>query len=345
MAASISFTLPHHLNAPAPPERRGLRRDHVRLMVSDRYTGESAHARFHHLTQFLQKGDVLVLNASRTLPAVLKASWMKEERWMSSVVEIRLAHRVDEEIWEALVVGDGVEVGDRFHFPSSLYATVISLHPHLPLVRLRFSLKGADLVEQIYRLGEPVRYEYITEPWSLDYYQTVYASEPGSVELPSAGRAFSWELIMKLKRKGVHIAYLTLHTGLSYLLDDRWKMRPEENCESYVIPHETAETVNRVKQIGGRIIAVGTTVVRALESAARSDGTCVAEQGSTCLHIDGKTPLKIVDGLMTGFHEPEASHLDLLSAFVEPHLLVQMYQEAIRKQYLWHEFGDIHLIL
>ncbi|MBA4496502.1 S-adenosylmethionine:tRNA ribosyltransferase-isomerase [Paenactinomyces guangxiensis] len=345
MAVPVTFTLPQGLNASAPPERRGIRRDHVRLMISDRQTGKTVHTRFYQLARYLRPGDVIVLNTSRTVPAVLQASWMREESVLSTATEIRLAHRYDEENWDAMVVAEGVRAGDRFHFSPSLFATVVAVREQSPLLRLRFSLRGSDLYEQIYALGEPVRYEYIKQPWDLDYYQTVYASVPGSVELPSAGRAFSWEILLQLQKKGVQIAYLILHTGLSYLLDDRFKMKPEENCEQFVISPETAQVINRAKQAGHRIIAVGTTVVRALESAALSDGTCLAKQGWTCLHIDEHTSLKIADGLMTGFHEPEASHLDLLSAFVSPPLLTGMYREAIQERYLWHEFGDIHLII
>ncbi len=345
MAAPIDFILPETLNASYPPERRGLRRDHVRLMISDRRTGKSIHTHFFRLPDYLLPGDVIVLNVSRTVPAVLKASWMREEKLLARSVEIRLAARHDEGSWEALVLGEGVKAGDLFHFSPSLSAVVTAVRARYPLVRLRFSLEGAELFEQIYHLGEPVRYEYIHQPWNLDYYQTVYASVPGSVEIPSAGRAFSWELLLELRKKGVQTACLTLHTGLSYLMDDRYRLEPEKNCEFYSIPEQTARVINQAKKSGGRIIAVGTTVVRALESAALSDGTCMAQMGRTCLRIDEKTPLKVTDGLITGFHEPEASHLDLLSAFVKPPILAGMYEEAIREGYLWHEFGDIHLIL
>ncbi|SEM88634.1 S-adenosylmethionine:tRNA ribosyltransferase-isomerase [Lihuaxuella thermophila] len=345
MAAPIDFVLPEMLNATAPPERRGIRRDHVRLMISDRRTGESQHTKFYCLPQYLRPGDVIALNVSRTLPAVLKASWRRGERWVDPSVEIRLASRIDEQSWEALVVGEGVKAGDIFQFSPSLFAVVTVVRAENPLVRLRFSLQGAELLEQFYKFGEPIRYEYIDQPWDLDYYQTVYASVPGSVEIPSAGRAFSWELLIQLRKKGVQVVSLTLHTGLSDLLDDRYRLEPEKNCEYYSIPEQTARVINEAKKSGGRVIAVGTTVVRALESAALSGGVCVAKEGRTCLRIHEQTPLQVVDGLMTGFHEPEASHLDLLSAFVPPPILSGMYDEAVRERYLWHEFGDIHLIL
>jgi S-adenosylmethionine:tRNA ribosyltransferase-isomerase len=333
------FYLPEALNATTPPERRGVRRDHVAMMVLDRATGATQHAKFYQLDQYLRAGDLLILNASRTVPAVLKAERSGEE------VEVRLAHRLDDAVWQALVVAEGVAVGERLRFSPTLEAEVTAQQAGRPFVTLQFSRQGAALYDEIYQLGEPVRYEYIHDDWSLDYYQTVYASVPGSVEMPSAGRAFSWELLFKLQRKGVRIAYMQLHTGLSYLLDDRWHQDPRENSEQFMIPQETVEAVERCRAEGGRVIAVGTTVVRSLESALDSEGVLRAQSGWTNLYIHEKFPLRVIDGLITGFHEPEASHLDLLSAFVNPELLYAAYQEAIDRQYLWHEFGDMNLII
>ncbi|PWK14345.1 S-adenosylmethionine:tRNA ribosyltransferase-isomerase [Tumebacillus permanentifrigoris] len=335
------FHLPDALNATTPPERRGVRRDHVQMMVLDRATGQTQHETFFQLDRFLKPGDLLILNASRTVPAVLKATRLAG----AEHVEVRLAHRLDESVWQALVVAQGVCIGERLRFSPTLEAEVVAQQTGRPFVTLQFSREGAALYDEIYQLGEPVRYEYIHTDWGLDYYQTVYASVPGSVEMPSAGRAFSWELLFKLQRKGVRLAYMQLHTGLSYLLDDRWHQDPRENIEQYMIPQETVEAVEQCKAAGGRVIAVGTTVVRSLETAVDTDGILRAQSGWTNLYIHDRYPLRVVDGLITGFHEPEASHLDLLSAFVKPELLYAAYQEAIDRQYLWHEFGDMNLIL
>jgi S-adenosylmethionine:tRNA ribosyltransferase-isomerase len=344
--ALFSFELPSALHAAVPPERRGLRRDFVKMMVLDRKTGQTAHTTFYSLANYLQPGDLLVLNASRTVPAVLRAEWLSENgSEISDSVEVRLAQRTDEAVWDALLVAEGVRAGDRLRFSPALQATVLRAEETRPLVTLLFSLKGAELYNQIYLLGEPVRYEYISIPWQLDYYQTVYASAPGSVEMPSAGRAFSWELLFALQRKGIRLAYIQLHTGLSYFLDDKWRQTPAEHYEPYVIPQETAEAVRRTKASGGRVIAVGTTVVRTLETAADERGDVQAQTGWTNLHIDADYRLRVTDGLITGFHEPEASHLDLLSAFIAPDLLSAAYREAIERKYLWHEFGDMNLLL
>jgi S-adenosylmethionine:tRNA ribosyltransferase-isomerase len=342
LISEVKFELPQSLNATIPPERRGIRRDHVRLMVLNRLNGETEHTQFYKLEKYLHKGDLLVLNCSRTLPAVLTADWHRNGQLLKTDVEIRLARRLNDSVWESLVVADEIVTGDHFNFSKQLQATVLETD-HKPFVSLRFSLSGPLLYDQIYALGEPVRYEYIEHPWGLDYYQTVFATAPGSVEMPSAGRAFSWELIFKLQRKGIGIAFVQLHTGLSYLLDD-WQHDPSLHYEEYHIPGETIEAIKRTKESGGRVIAVGTTVVRSLETAYRSTDAIFAS-GWTNLKITHGYPLRIVDGLITGFHEPEASHLELLSAFIEPQLLHQAYLEAIERQYLWHEFGDMNLIL
>jgi S-adenosylmethionine:tRNA ribosyltransferase-isomerase len=338
------FDVPGELNATMPPERRGIRRDHVNLMVLDRKTGETSHTRFYHLDQYLKEGDLLVLNASRTIPAVLYGIWKRSGIVLEDRVEIRLARRVNEQIWDVLVVAAGVQTDDTFEITPMLEATVTEVLSK-PFFKIRFSLRGSRLIDHIHAHGEPVRYEYITHPWELDYYQTVYASVPGSGEMPSAGRAFSWELIFKLQRKGIKIAYIQLHTGLSYLLDDSLHLSPSENYEQYEVSSETVDAIRQTKQAGGRVVAVGTTVVRALETAVDEQGNPAAQAGWTNLQINHSIPLRIVDGLITGFHEPEASHLDLLSALIAPNLLYTAYQEAIERSYLWHEFGDMNLIL
>ncbi|WP_409344522.1 S-adenosylmethionine:tRNA ribosyltransferase-isomerase [Paenibacillus sp. MBLB4367] len=343
-AKTAVFELPEELNAAMPPERRGIRRDHVKMLVLDRQNGQVSHTRFYELDQYLRTGDLLVLNASRTIPAVLHGKWIRSGVVLDDNAEIRLARRVDERKWEALAVTANVIAGDTFEFTPALSATVTDTSPK-PFAAIVFSVQGALLIDRIYALGEPVRYEYISHPWELDYYQTVYASIPGSVEMPSAGRAFSWELLFRLRRRGIRIAYVQLHTGLSYLLEDSGHRSPKENFEQFDVPSETVEAVKQTKQAGGKVVAVGTTVVRALESAVAPDGNLAAESGWTNLMIDRSMPLRVVDGLITGFHEPEASHLDLLSAFIDPDLLVGAYQEAIERGYLWHEFGDMNLIV
>ena len=338
---ALDFYLPNELNASLPPEKRGVRRDHVRMLVLDRATGEIRHDHFFHLADYLQPGDLLIANNSRTIPAVLRANWIRNKDSVIPHVEVRLARRCQEDLWEALIVAAPVKPGDMLELSPDLFAMVISEKENSPLKIIEFTKKGTELFNMIYALGEPIRYEYIEKPWDLDYYQTVFASHPGSVEMPSAGRAFSWELIFKLKRQNIQLDFIQLHTGLSYLLDDSYHQTPEENVEEYHISKLTIERILATKAAGKRVIAVGTTVVRALESAAKSG----VLSGTTNLYIDRQYHLKIADGIITGLHEPQASHLDMLSAFVSEQHLLQAYNHAIEAGYLWHEFGDMNLIL
>ncbi|MFT4413989.1 S-adenosylmethionine:tRNA ribosyltransferase-isomerase [Fredinandcohnia humi] len=337
MVDTKGFHVPAKLNATIPAEKRGTTRDRVRLMVMNG-TGSITHDSFLQLSSYLKEGDLLVMNNSRTLPAALKGMHGNRE------VEIRLSRRISEKEWDVLVVDSSFKVGDTIDFKDGISATISDFGSEEPLVRLLFSVGGVRLTNMIYKYGEPIRYEYIDQPWSLDTYQTVYAAAPGSVEMTSAGRAITWRLLNQLKSKGINLAFLQLHAGLSYYGNDHWPT-PSKHPEKYVISEETANLVNDTHRKGGRVIAVGTTVVRALESATDLSGRVSAKEGVTDLYIQSGYHLKVVDGLLTGFHEPEASHLDLLTAFVNYDVLMSCYQEAIAYEYLWHEFGDMNLIL
>lgn len=341
----IEFELPNELNASGPTEAKGLRRDAVKLMVLDSKSGHTAHDHFTNLEQYVRPGDLLVMNVSRTLPASFQVTLKRCGETIAENVEVRLGQRKSNSVWRVLFVDVKVQQGDEIIFSPNLKAFVRSKRKDQPLTTIWFSLKGNALYNELYKLGEPIRYEYIHENWDLEQYQTVYGSVPGSVEMVSAGRAFTWEMLLRLKKAGVQLANITLHTGLSYFGSDQWQVGPSDSLEEYEVPSETIEKIQHTKKSGGKIIAVGTTVVRALESAVDSEGIPVAKRGWTNLHIDENSTIQVVDGLLTGFHEPKASHLDMLSAFVSPELIRQAYTEAIRKKYLWHEFGDMNLII
>lgn len=348
--SSSSFALPRELFAKEPPERRGIARDEVKLMIINRKNHQIDHARFYSLGRFLSPGDLLVFNASRTLPAVLKGCSPS----IGSRIEVRLAEHLPDDSWLALLrceKGDpfscGLREGMQVNFSKELSGVVCGRDKYIQrLWNIRFSKSGAELMDILYTLGEPVRYEeYLSSPWDLDYYQTVYAREPGSAEMPSAGRAFTWRLIFNLKRIGVDTAYIVLHTGLSSYMDEVLDAKHPISEEEFFVSESTAKNINSIQRNGGRVIAVGTTVVRALESAKDGTGKVKAMHGYTRLHITAEYVLKVVDGLLTGLHEPEASHLDLLNAFIPEYKIHESYQEAIKRKYLWHEFGDLNLIL
>jgi S-adenosylmethionine:tRNA ribosyltransferase-isomerase len=349
MAAPFAFELPAALCAREPPERRGLARDGVRLLVIDRRTGAVGHSQFRRLGDHLRPGDLLVFNSSRTLPAALAGTVIPG----GCGVEVRLAEHLPDDSWLALLVchggdpfGCGLRPGLAIDFGAGLTAEVGERDGRIPrLWRLRFSATGTRLFELLHRLGQPVRYEYVAQPWGLDYYQTVYAREPGSAEMPSAGRAFTWWLLLGLRRQGVETAEIVLHTGLSSYLDDELDARHPVSEEEFFVSEPAADRVNRARAAGRRVVAVGTTVVRALESAAGPGGRVRAGHGYTRLRVTAGHRLRAVDGLLTGLHEPEASHLDLLMAFLPAATVRDAYAEAVRRGYLWHEFGDLNLIV
>jgi S-adenosylmethionine:tRNA ribosyltransferase-isomerase len=349
MPTPFTFFLPEELQAKEPPEKRGIARDKVRLLVINRRSQQVIHTRFDRLGEFLQAGDLLVFNSSRTLPAALLGCNAPGE----FCIEARLAEHLPDDSWLVLLLcqrGDpfscGLRSGMELRFGSDLSATVLERDENIHrLWRIKFSKRGAELVDTIYRLGKPIRYEYVSAPWDLDYYQTVYAQEPGSAEMPSAGRAFTWKLLFDLKHQGIETVNIVLHTGLSSYMDDELDRLHPASEEEYFISESAAAKINRAHAQNRRVIAVGTTVVRALESAANEERQIEPGHRYTKLRITADHALKAVDGLLTGLHEPEASHLDLLTAFLPAEQIREAYEEAVRLNYLWHEFGDLNLII
>lgn len=344
----LDFALPPELEAEAPPEARGLARDEVRLMVSYHATDEVIHTRFRNLPGYLRAGDVLVINTSGTLNAALNA-----RRTDGLSLELHLSTRLPADLWlvEARALSDkgtkpffNIQPGEVLTLPGGATATLHTPHARLPGAPPRLwvatlQLPG-DLHEYLDRHGFPIRYSYVREQWPISYYQTVYVTEHGSAEMPSAGRAFTPELITRLVAQGVQIAPLILHTGVASLESHE---PPYE--EYYRVPPETARIVNEARAAGRRVIAVGTTVIRALESVTEPDGRVHAGEGWTTLVITPERGIWSVDGLLTGLHEPRATHLAMLEALAGQEHLQVTYAEAIAMRYLWHEFGDLHLIL
>lgn len=345
----FNFQLPPGLCAAEPPELRGIPRDQVRLLVARRDSDQVEHSRLNRLHHFLSPGDLLVFNSSRTLPASLQGSVAPA----GPCLEIRLAEHLPDDGWLALPLcqegdrfGCRLRPGLRIGFGMGLEAVVEGRDQQVTrLWKLRFSKSGIELIDLLYRIGRPIHYEHISAPWNLDAYQTVFAREPGSAEMPSAGRGFTWKLLFDLKRRGIERTCITLHTGLSSYADESYDRTHPASEEEFLVGETAARDIQHARAAGGRIVAVGTTVVRALESAVDRGGCLRAGHRYTRLRIDSSHALRIVDGLITGFHEPEASHLDLLTAFLPAEKIQRVYQEAVDARYLWHEFGDLNLIL
>ncbi len=349
---ALHFELPLELEAHEPPEARGLTRDQVRLMVSYRADNRVAHAQFRDLAAFLDPGDALVINTSGTLNAALNA-----RRADGTALELHLSTHLPADLWivevrrpqenatgpffdahagEALALPGGARaiLHTAYHhdlrsdqpFPIRLWIATL----HLPI----------PLHDYLAEHGFPIRYSYVRESWPIAYYQTVYVTEPGSAEMPSAGRAFTPELMTQLVARGVQIAPLLLHTGVASVEDHE---PPYE--EFYRVPFKTACVVNTARAAGKRVIAVGTTTVRALETVTDEGGTTHPGEGWTRVIITPQRGLRAVNAMLTGLHEPEATHLLMLEALAGMEHLHLTYNEALQHGYLWHEFGDLHLIL
>jgi S-adenosylmethionine:tRNA ribosyltransferase-isomerase len=356
----LHFELPSELEAGEPPEARGLRRDEIRLMVSYLDDDHVVHSRFADLPEFLEAGDTLVINTSGTMNAALRADRYGEP------ITVHLSTRLPADLWVVELrsssgdepVLDG-KPGEVLMLPEG--ASVVLQTPYLSEKRWRGEGTNrlwistlnlsVDLDEYLDRHGSPIRYRYVRERWPSSYYQTVYATEAGSAEMPSAGRAFTPELITRLVAKGVQIVPLVLHTGVASLEDDE---PPYE--EVYRVPPETADAINAARTAGRRVVAVGTTVVRALETVTDKYSVTHPGEGWTDVFITPERGVRSVDAMLTGLHEPRSTHLSMLEALAgrasvcplattgRQHLEVA-YSEALDKGYLWHEFGDLHLIL
>jgi S-adenosylmethionine:tRNA ribosyltransferase-isomerase len=337
----VDFTLPPSLEASQPPEWRGLTRDAVRLLVGRRATGEISHRAFADLPEILRPGDVLVVNTSATLPAAvplvhtdLVAHFSTEQtdgRWL---VELRRTHEKTTRPYGT------AEVGQRYQLRGGGHIVLVEPYSTGRLWSTHVDVGQLGVVEYLCRYGDPIRYDYVTRPWPLSYYQTVFAREPGSAEMPSAGRPFTEQLVTRLVTAGVVVVPVLLHTGVASI-----EAHERPYPEWFSVTEPTARVINGLRSAGGRVIAVGTTVVRALESATDERGVVRVASGHTDLVVTPRRGVRIVDGLVTGFHEPRASHLDLLAAIAGQPLLEACYAEATAAGYLWHEFGDLNLLL
>lgn len=334
----LRFTLPPELEAHEPPEERGAGRDDVRLLVSRSGTGSVESRHFGELPRLLLPGDLLVVNNSATLPAAVVSAadpdlvvhfstprpdgrWLVEPRRRTGGTSLPWEGPLDAGV--VALPGGGVLRLDE---------------PYTP--RLRVARLNTAVLPYLRRYGRPIRYGYAGRDWPIDRYQTVFGTLPGSAEMPSAARPFTDALVTRLVAAGVLVAPITLHTGVA---------SPEAHeppyAEPYEVPPVTARLVGHVRAAGGRVIAVGTTAVRALETAAAPDGRMRPSAGWTETVITPERGLRAVDALVTGLHEPRSSHLAMLAAFAGVPLLDRCYRTALDEAYLWHEFGDLHLLL
>ncbi|TDD72823.1 S-adenosylmethionine:tRNA ribosyltransferase-isomerase [Actinomadura darangshiensis] len=342
---TVEFTLPAALEAHEPPEERGSgtgarTRDGVRLLVSRRATGEVSHHGFRDLPSLLDPGDLLVVNTSATLPAAVRLDRISvhfstpvpgadDRLWM---VELR------RRTGKASRPYSGGCPGEWIPLPGGATLTLVGRGTD----RLWQARLSTDVVPYLRRHGVPIRYGYVRRDWPAAAYQTVFAHDrsTGSAEMPSAARPFTAELVTRLVSGGVLLAPITLHTGVA---------SPEAHeppyAERYAVPEPTAALVEHVRSQGRRVIAVGTTAVRALETSVDASGHVQASSGWTEHIVTPSKGVRAVDGLLTGLHEPKSSHLMMLTAIAGHDLLTATYEAALAEGYLWHEFGDLNLLM
>jgi S-adenosylmethionine:tRNA ribosyltransferase-isomerase len=332
------FELPTDLEATTPPEMRGIDRDEVRLMVT---VGEELrHRQFTDLVDELSPGDLLVVNDSATNAAAIDLDDSRVIHFSSDlpggllVVEIRGpaadgSRPVPEMRPGSIELPDGACLELLAPFPV-----------HSSTKRLWVAHLDGNHHLLLRRHGRPITYSQPSRDLPLEAYQTVFATTPGSAEMPSAGRPFSLGLVTRLVSRGVSVAPLTLHTGVSSL-----ESGEPPYPERYRVPAHTADMVNLTHDSGGRVVAVGTTVVRSLQTVTDDTGRIHAGSGWTDLVIERETRIEGIDAMITGWHEPRSTHLDMLVAFAGRSAVARSYETALREGYLWHEFGDSHLLI
>jgi S-adenosylmethionine:tRNA ribosyltransferase-isomerase len=338
--------------ADRPAEERGLTRDGVRLLVAT--TDGLAHARFLDLGRFLTAGDLLVVNTSATLAAAVDA-----RRADGRPVTVHFSTPLEDGCWLAeLRQGDDERArvtdaapAETITLPGRAEMTLLHRYPDPAADRLWVTAvtavtaaadsgQASGMESYLARHGRPIRYSYVPDEWPIAHYQTVFSRHPGSAEMPSAGRPFTKDLVVDLVTGGVTIAPITLHAGVASLEAGEMPLP-----ERFTVPEPTARLVNLTRLAGRRVVAVGTTVTRALESAVDIEGTVRPRHGWTDRVLGPEHQARVVDGLITGWHDPEASHLALLDAVAGTALVKAAYAEAEKAGYLGHEFGDSCILL
>ncbi len=334
------YELPERLIAQTPIEPRNA----SRLMCVDRTTGDVVHKHFYDLGDFLRPGDLLVLNDSRVLPARLYG----EKENTGSFVEFLLLTQHGDKVWEIICrPGKKCKPGARFSFGGGrLKAEVLEVLDDGNRI-VQFECEGS-IYAALDEIGQMPLPPYITEKLQdKERYQTVYSRELGSAAAPTAGLHFTKEMLSDLQKQGVNIAYVTLHVGLGTFrpVKEDDILKHHMHTEHFLLPQETADLINQTKAAGGRVISVGTTSCRTLESAAqRCEGALTACEGDTDIFIYPGYEFKVIDGLITNFHLPESTLIMLVSAFMGYEHTMAAYKIAVEEEYRFFSFGDAMLI-
>lgn len=331
----FDYYLPKELIAQHPLEKR----DESRLMIVDKKSGDIEHKIFKDIIDYLDEKDCLVLNDTRVFPARL----LGEKIGTGGKMEFLLLRRIDINHWETLVKpGKRAKIGSEFQFGNGELKAEVkeTLEGGSRIVEFKYDGVFEEVLD---KLGEMPLPPYITEELEdKEMYQTVYSREVGSAAAPTAGLHFTKELLERIKAKGVKVAFLTLHVGLGTFRPVKAENVEEHHMHSeyYTMTKETAEIINKTKENGGRIIAVGTTSCRTLETIATEDGRVKEQTGWTDIFMYPGYKFKIVDGLITNFHLPQSTLIMLVSAFSSREIIMNAYSEAVKEKYRFFSFGD-----
>lgn len=333
------FDLPQELIAQTPLKER----DHSRLLCLDKKTGEIGHHHFYDILSFLKKGDLLVINDSRVLPARIYG-----ENEKGGKLEILLLKEKEKDTWEMLVKpGKRAKIGSRLSFGGGILCGEILDITEEGNRICRFTYNGANIYEVLDQIGQMPLPPYITEKLSdKERYQTVYSNEIGSAAAPTAGLHFTQELLEKIEDMGVKIARVTLHVGLGTFRPVKTDNILEHtmHSEHYTLSKETADLINETKKNGGRVIAVGTTSCRTLEAAGSKGLPLTADDDNTSIFIYPGYEFKVIDALITNFHLPESTLIMLVSALAGRENVLNAYETAIKEEYRFFSFGDAMFI-
>lgn len=336
----FNYELPRNLIAREPREYEGKKRSDSRMIVMDRQNGMIYHKSFNDIINYMHSGDILVLNNSKTIKANLVGSYNGRKK-----IEIDLCCKRDRFDWLCYIQFDTfVRVGGKVSFSSPsddtcfLTGKIIGQHDN-QIWLIRFEQE--DVIDIANQIGRPIISYYFKERCDIKYLQNTYSTVDGSSELPAAGRHFDDELLQKIQDKGISVVYITLHTGLSSINVETENFEDFKMHEEFIeITPEVADIINQAKRNGHKIIGTGTTVMRTLESCSDKDGALYAYRGFTDLYIYEGFQFKIVDKFITNFHAPKSTRIALAATFSGKELLLKCYNEAIKNEYLFYEFGD-----
>lgn len=337
----FNYDLPNDLLAREPREAKGEKRSDSRLLVMDRKNNEVYHKKFPEIIEYLNAGDVVVLNNSETIKAHL-IGWFENMH----KIDVHLCGRLKNGNWQGYIYSDHLHEDGKISFGDGELTGQLKRRYGSSKRIWEIEFFQDNVISLLDRIGRPIISPYVNKLWDIDYYKNEYAFKPGSAELPAAGRHFTKEILEKLRKKGVFVTYITLHTGLSSIeissehFEDH-KMHEEE----IEISRETADVINEVRSNGKKVIGVGTTVVRTLESVADHQGQLKEFTGYTDLYIYPGYKFKVIDAFITNFHGAKSSRIAMAAAFTGSELLLRGYREAIDNKYLFYEFGDATLTI